>query len=683
MRDVPATKGVSVGNLGSCEVALVVMPYAPLERPAIGVSLLKAVLQSRGISCSVVYGNLIFAEQIGYDAYRWVEGTPSEYLLGEWTFAPSAFREDFRETEWYLDLVLAQHPALVTREPVRTSQDLERRKELVRDVRAAGSAFVRELGASIVQCGPRFIGCSSTFVQHCASLALLRRVKEIDHDMLTLLGGANCEGEMGVESLRCFDWVDAIVSGEGEEALLKLVEDVRRGRRLASVSAPGLLTRPAQAGAGDCDPPAIPAHSAPIMDTLPTPDYSDYFAALGRSPFKSQLRPGLLIEGSRGCWWGQRAHCTFCGLNGLSMTYRAKNPERIEEEFAYLTETWSTKGIAFVDNIIDMPILRRWATHVAARGAEVNVFLETKATLSRDDLDLLRLAGVTAVQPGIESLSDDALRLLKKGVTAIGNVEFLKWCRELGIDAYWNVLCGIPGECDQWCDEIATLLPLLHHLRPPMAMVRVRYDRFSPYHQMPQVYGLRLRPFRTYGAVYPLCEESLARLAYFFEDDCGEPRLNILQPATDAQRRLGDRIAEWRLVYFDANPPMLSYRWTDTGVEINDSRACRAAPSYSLQAEAAAVFQHCASARSIGSVVRSVIRDMGVVEDKVLGAIEFLAANGLILRSHGKLLSLACEEPVPAAPSFSDFPAGYAFPPDEEVAAREVAREVLAGGDGY
>jgi radical SAM superfamily enzyme YgiQ (UPF0313 family) len=42
---------------------------------------------------------------------------------------------------------------------------------------------------------------------------------------------------------------------------------------------------------------------------------------LDYEPFMSRLqeyfgndKPTLTLETSRGCWWGERAHCTFCGL---------------------------------------------------------------------------------------------------------------------------------------------------------------------------------------------------------------------------------------------------------------------------------------------------------------------------------------------------------------------------------
>ena len=36
--------------------------------------------------------------------------------------------------------------------------------------------------------------------------------------------------------------------------------------------------------------------------------------------------PTVLIETSRGCWWGDRdRHFMFCGLNGATMAYRSKS----------------------------------------------------------------------------------------------------------------------------------------------------------------------------------------------------------------------------------------------------------------------------------------------------------------------------------------------------------------------
>ena len=45
-------------------------------------------------------------------------------------------------------------------------------------------------------------------------------------------------------------------------------------------------------------------------------DYDDFLASLrSKCP---DTEPELLFETSRGCWWGERLHCTFCGLNGTT-----------------------------------------------------------------------------------------------------------------------------------------------------------------------------------------------------------------------------------------------------------------------------------------------------------------------------------------------------------------------------
>ena len=46
--------------------------------------------------------------------------------------------------------------------------------------------------------------------------------------------------------------------------------------------------------------------------------------------------PTLLFETSRGCWWGAKSHCTFCGLNGETMAFRSKSPRRALDELEQL-----------------------------------------------------------------------------------------------------------------------------------------------------------------------------------------------------------------------------------------------------------------------------------------------------------------------------------------------------------
>src|SRR5262245_18048868 len=85
-------------------VLLVVMPFAGVEAPQLGVSLLKAQLRSRGIPASVAYLNFTFAQAAGYLDYL---NMKAQYCLaGEWMFARSLFPRSTADDEAYINHVM-------------------------------------------------------------------------------------------------------------------------------------------------------------------------------------------------------------------------------------------------------------------------------------------------------------------------------------------------------------------------------------------------------------------------------------------------------------------------------------------------------------------------------------------------------------------------------------------------
>ena len=75
----------------------------------------------------------------------------------------------------------------------------------------------------------------------------------------------------------------------------------------------------------------------PDLDTLPAPDFAEYFGTLRETGYAHQFVPALAMELSRGCWWAAKSPCAFCGLNGSRTTYRAKSPHRFLAESRLLT----------------------------------------------------------------------------------------------------------------------------------------------------------------------------------------------------------------------------------------------------------------------------------------------------------------------------------------------------------
>ena len=114
------------------------------------------------------------------------------------------------------------------------------------------------------------------------------------------------------------------------------------------------------------------------MDSLPLPDFDAYFDAYARNAFAWPCQ--LAAETSRGCWWGAKVHCKFCGLNGATMTYRSKSPRRAVDEILALSRRYGTTRLMMADNILDT----RYLTTVvpALRGAGLELFYEVKSNHS-------------------------------------------------------------------------------------------------------------------------------------------------------------------------------------------------------------------------------------------------------------------------------------------------------------
>lgn len=618
-----------------------------VERPSIALGLLKAALERQAISCSTVYGNLLFAEQLGLDRYQKIMQTSEEALLAEWTFAAAAFGDAADAN--YPRRLLARNGA--TADPLYDDLAV---------ASALASEFVDRLAAEILAGRPRIVGCSSMFQQNTASLALLRRIRENDPTVITMMGGANCEDVMGQSLVDAFPWVDYAVSGEADLLIADLCRlALRHGRDIPPEQLPYGTLRRDPLGMSEAP---VPRATVRTMDRCPTPDYDDYFAALNRSSLAPWIRPGLFAETARGCWWGEKHHCTFCGLNGRGMTFRAKSPDRVEAEFAELSQRHGVRHIEVVDNILDMEYLKTVMAALADAERGYKILYETKANLKREHVELLAAAGVTWIQPGIESLHDDVLRLMDKGTTALINVHVLKWARTYGLRTLWSILHGFPGEKDSWYGEMASWMPLVSHFQPPMAMVPILYHRFSPYFARQEEFGLELRPRGAYRDVYPPTVR-LDDLAYTFEDD----RTEATRLFSPLLRRVGlaavtqcvrDWRELWRGLYDGSELPALRRLDEDDGrLRVVDTRPCAVERDTVLGYVATRVYLACDRPTSPASVAGALAGEISAGE--VMRALDDLIERGLVLSLGGHLLALATPDPSPPLPDLRDFPGGW------------------------
>ncbi len=379
------------------------------------------------------------------------------------------------------------------------------------------------------------------------------------------------------------------------------------------------------------------------LDRLPYPEFSAYFERLGRSPLSDQIDPLLLFESARGCWWGAKTQCTFCGLNGGSIGFRSKSAGRVIDELGHLRRTYGVRRACATDNILDFRYFRSLLPLLKEAELDLVLEYELKTNLSRPQVELLRAAGVRAAQLGIESLSTPVLRLIRKGVTASQNVQTLKWLTAAGMEVKWNFLYGFPGEDPIAYADLPGLIAKLVHLASPQADGRVRIDRYSPYFESPESFGLSSpRPIRAYRHVFPFGAEELGRLAYYFAVEGPDSTTEDTQPSgapAYVQPTLA-ALENWRGL---AGTVTLRGRDHPEGLLILlDTRPVARSFEYRLRGWRRTLYLYCDTARRFPQVVQRVQAEDGSVDEPEIRRMlnEWIDAS-LMVSIDGAYLSLA------------------------------------------
>jgi ribosomal peptide maturation radical SAM protein 1 len=576
-------------------VMLVNVPFANINRPSLGLSLLKAALARESVHCDIAYINLDYAQLIGRPCYKQLADFNTTALIGEWIFAATLFEQAEHDSLHYCAEVL--HPLFNTSDGCAAKDNPSGSwQHLIADLpimRSQASAFLDSCLSRHDWGSYDLVGFTSTFQQNTPALGLARRLKSKYPHLLVAFGGANCEDEMGIALHRNFAFVDFVCSGEGDRAFPALVRalgahqeppaiDGIIGRSVTGSVLPGKMTNPVT-----------------DLDALPIPDYGD-FIAQHLASFGSLDDILLPVESSRGCWWGQKAHCTFCGLNGSTMSFRAKSPAHFLEEIVELAGRYGVRDFAATDNILDWNYFSSFLPKLRERHLGLNLMYETKSNLREDQVRLLSECGVRHIQPGIESLSTSVLKLMRKGVHAYQNIRLLRWCAEYLIWPAWNLLAGFPHEDPEEYSRQADIVPFLVHLTPPTGVTPVRLDRFSPLFMFGEKLGVRrIRPVKAYSHVYPFPVEELQGLAYFFEFDYS----NDQDPAAYVPL-LTRAVEQWT---YGGDFGKLIALDDGTSIAISDGRATARARNYQLTGWQRVLYQACNEGRTLLQIEEAMI----------------------------------------------------------------------------
>jgi ribosomal peptide maturation radical SAM protein 1 len=635
------------------DIALVRMPYSEIGQPSLALGLLKAACEERGLSNRVLPANLWFAEELGPAINDLIFESYSTTLVGEWTFAGVLFPDFQPDDELYLRKVeeIFRLDSSVEWRYLRECYPYLDYLALLREIRRRAQSFVDRMVDKVLALQPRIVGCTSTFQQHCASLSLLRAIKQRRPEVVTMIGGANCEAEMGRATFEQFPFLDYVVSGEADSFFAPMCEALLEKNRVAPLPempagvwgpqhrANAASVREACQGLID----GAPVARLDDMNESPIPNYDDYFSALKETVGLSQhLLPALPFQTARGCWWGEKTHCSFCGISRTAMKFRPKTGANVMDQMVAMRDRYGINIFQGTEYIFDY----RFFTTLLPRLKELkSIFrFEVKANLKVEQLQAFIDSGTVEVQPGVESLHDGILGLLRKGTTAFQNVMLLRRGRGIGLSIYWNLLHGVPGDRDEWYGEMADLIPLLHHLQSPVGFAQIHYDRFSPYWREPEKHGLTLQPAFGYEHVYPFPKEVLKDMAYFFETPRQRDAFLRYNHTTHAGLlRLTEEVHRWKTAFHSAARPRLIV--TDLGDRLvfEDTRAVATQPLLEVEGLEREVYL----AADEGLMPATLLKRLegSRTAEAVQAAVQGLMEKKVLVNLSGRLVSLGVTGP--------------------------------------
>ncbi|MCJ8268810.1 MAG: RiPP maturation radical SAM C-methyltransferase, partial [Psychrosphaera sp.] len=530
--------------INETDTLLIVPPFIRLNNASLGVHILQACAKAAGQRVLILYANQMLAKLIGKDIYNAITFSSDIYMWGDRVFANAAYGLPALGRDVETEL------AGVTEEVrIEGGKVLTLSTDKLYDIAHQASHFATQLGAFVAAKNFRCVGCTSMFKQTGAAVAFLNQIKIANPKTITIIGGANCAGGMakGIASLS--PRIDYIFSGESESVFVNFLNQIDNGEKPDS----RIINGPR------CDD----------LDAIPTTDFSEYYHQANICQTGLDWSTvHMPYESSRGCWWGQKHHCTFCGVH--EMNYRMKSADRVIEQLGELLKKHPSDYVNFTDDIMPLPYFKTLLPRLATELPELKFFIDQKATLTLEKVKLLVTAGAYDILPGIETLSTPLLDAVDKGVKARQNIQLMRYAKSCGLFLSWYFLHGIPGEKVEYYQEFLTLLPKITHLHPPVFFQELQLHRFGLYVTMPEQYGIKnLVPATVYRGILPETAD-VDNVAYYFNADY--PSLRSQAP--DVMAQMYQLVANWRAQWYDndAKPPKVEitafgadqYMLTDT-----------------------------------------------------------------------------------------------------------------------
>lgn len=624
----------------SYPVILIKLPFTSvLNTPSLGLSILKAANQNAGISTLVIESEIEFAHRIGTDLFADLVWPNTEILFFDSLFASVMDRESPIDETYFLEKFKKSSlsgPRSEIAKKYSFLNDVSNKGDylfrLFKFLRPLCEKFIEDVAIKILTLEPIIVGATTTTEQTMASLALFSRLKQKRPELVTVMGGFNCEGYAGRVLVKNFTCLDVAFSGEAEKQFPEFCRDVlKNGLDTAISNQPDQMWNKFNVHRPKEQLPPIRL-SIDTLDESPVPDFDDYIQQLYEKDCQALAHVVFPFVASRGCWWGEKFQCTFCGLSDDVLKYKSKSPEKMLSEIKTLKNKYNARRFVAADLAFPFHYHQTFIPELTREcQGQISVYYQVKSNMSFKEVTNLKLAGIDNVQPGIESFDNEELCNMNKGVSGIQNLAFIKYCTINEMTVSWNLLYDrhiTPNEKLVKLDQ--NLLSFIH-LYPPYTIRPLNYPKDSVFFKEQDKRGLKLIPHPLYEKIYKLdSKEDIEDLAYCYLDIT--PPRNYHDPQVISS--LMKKWSDWKNK-FHSNQASLTYRIDNEVIVIVDTRPEQPIVHH-LEADVLSLLDATFSPVSLTDLKSK-------VSEKNYKLIDWMIDNKLFYRDRDKILNLVLE----------------------------------------
>ncbi|BBB91701.1 MAG TPA: radical SAM protein [Methylomusa anaerophila] len=281
------------------------------------------------------------------------------------------------------------------------------------------------------------IGACGGYYQYRKILALSNAVNSTKNRPFFILGGhlVSPEPEYFLKKTKA----DAIVIGEGETTIIELLDQLQAKKDFSSVNGIAYMS-------DNKFVKTPPRELIQNIDRIPLPAWElfpmDHYTLLRMPNIKNSERCVPVLSG-RGCTF----KCNFCYR--MDQGFRPRSPENIVEEIEILKRDYNVAYIAFSDELLMSSVERTTQLCETFIKAKLDVHWCCNGRLNYakpNVLAVMKRAGCVFINYGIESLDENALRIMKKGLTVPQISEGIENTLAAGISPGYNIIFGHIGE---------------------------------------------------------------------------------------------------------------------------------------------------------------------------------------------------------------------------------------------